>query len=111
MASSNKKQLGSPRMNMTCCKSGSGEMAALSICLFAVVLALHGAAHGEDYPSRPITLVAPSTPGSAPDVLARVVARSLSEQLGAQVVVLNRPGAGTNIGTASVTQAAADGYT
>jgi tripartite-type tricarboxylate transporter receptor subunit TctC len=85
-------------------------MPPLSICLFAVVLALHGVAHGEDYPSRPITLVAPSTPGSAPDVLARVVARSLSERLGAQVV-LNRPGAGTNIGTASVTQAAADGFT
>jgi tripartite-type tricarboxylate transporter receptor subunit TctC len=76
-----------------------------------VALALHGVAHADDYPSRPITLVAPSTPGSAPDVLARIVARSLSEQLGQQVVVLNRPGAGTNIGTASVTQAAADGYT
>ncbi|MGA6965315.1 MAG: tripartite tricarboxylate transporter substrate-binding protein, partial [Xanthobacteraceae bacterium] len=111
MALSNKQQLGSPRMNMTCCRSGPGKMPYVSICLFAVVLALHGVAQAEDYPSRPITLVAPSTPGSAPDVLARVVARSLSEQLGAQVVVLNRPGAGTNIGSASVTQAAADGYT
>jgi tripartite-type tricarboxylate transporter receptor subunit TctC len=44
-------------------------------------------------------------------VLSRIVARRLSEQLGQQVVVLNRPGAGTNIGTASVAQAAPDGYT
>jgi tripartite-type tricarboxylate transporter receptor subunit TctC len=99
------------RLTMTCCRSGSGKISSVSICLFAVALALHGVAHADDYPSRPITLVAPSTPGSAPDVLARIVARSLSEQLGQQVVVLNRPGAGTNIGTASVTQAAADGYT
>ena len=60
---------------------------------------------------KPITLVAPSTPGSAPDVLARVLAARLSEQLGSQMVVLNRPGAGTNIGTQAVAQAAPDGYT
>jgi tripartite-type tricarboxylate transporter receptor subunit TctC len=74
-------------------------------------MALHGAAYGQDYPSRPVVLVAPSTPGSAPDVLARIIAHRLSDQLGQQMVVLNRPGAGTNIGTASVAQAAADGYT
>src|SRR5437588_486617 len=66
MASNNKKRLGSPRMNMTCCRSGPGKMAALSICLFAVVLALHGVAHAEDYPSRPIVLVVhPSTPAAS----------------------------------------------
>jgi tripartite-type tricarboxylate transporter receptor subunit TctC len=58
-----------------------------------------------------VTLVAPSTPGSAPDVLARVMAQKLGEQLGQQVVVVNRPGAGTNIGTQAVAQAAPDGYT
>ncbi len=58
-----------------------------------------------------MTLVAPSTPGSAPDVLARVMAQKLAEQLGQQVVVVNRPGAGTNIGTQAVAQAAPDGYT
>ena len=58
-----------------------------------------------------MTLVAPSTPGSAPDVLARVMAQKLAEQLGQQVVVVNRPGAGTNIGTQAVAQAALDGYT
>ena len=99
------------RLTMTRCRTGSGKMASVAICLFAVVVALHGVAHADDYPSRPVTLVAPMTPGSAPDVLSRVVARRLSEQLGQQMVVLNRPGAGTNIGTASVAQAAADGYT
>jgi tripartite-type tricarboxylate transporter receptor subunit TctC len=99
------------RLMTVCSGFGSRKLSPVSICLFAAVLALHGVAHGQDYPSRPITLVAPSTPGSAPDVLARIIARKLSEQLGQQVVVLNRPGAGTNIGTASVAQAAADGYT
>jgi tripartite-type tricarboxylate transporter receptor subunit TctC len=81
------------------------------VCFLSAVLAMGGISYGQDYPARPITLVAPSTPGSAPDVLSRIVARRLSEQLGQQVVVLNRPGAGTNIGTASVAQAAPDGYT
>src|SRR5262249_26465895 len=99
------------RLMTECSRFGSRKLASVSICLFAAVLALHGVAHGQDYPSRPITLVAPSTPGSAPDVLSRIIARKLSEQLGQQMVVLNRPGAGTNIGTTSVAQAAADGYT
>jgi tripartite-type tricarboxylate transporter receptor subunit TctC len=75
------------------------------------LLAACGAASAQSYPAKPITLVAPSTPGSAPDVLARVIAQKLSEQLGQQMVVLNRPGAGTNIGTQAVAQAAPDGYT
>src|ERR1700730_10686339 len=98
------------RLTMTCCRSGSGKISSVSICLFAVALALHGVAHAEDYPSRPITLVAPSTPKRARRAGAHRCAQPL-EQLGQQVVVLNRPGAGTNIGTASVTQSAADGYT
>src|SRR5678815_5457150 len=52
-----------------------------------------------------------STPGSAPDVLARILAQKLSESLGQQMVVVNRPGAGTNIGAMAVAQAAPDGYT
>ncbi len=79
--------------------------------LLAALLVACGAASGQTYPARPVTLVAPSTPGSAPDVLSRIVAHQLSQQLGQQMVVVNRPGAGTNIGTASVAQAAPDGYT
>ena len=65
----------------------------------------------QSYPDRPITLVVPSTPGSTPDVLGRVVGDNLSQQLGRQLVVVNRPGAGTRIGSAAVATAAPDGYT
>lgn len=82
----------------------------MRILLVAALFAC-GFAQGQDFPTRPITLVAPSTPGSAPDVVSRVLAQKLSERLGQQVVVLNRPGAGTNIGTQVVAQAAPDGYT
>jgi tripartite-type tricarboxylate transporter receptor subunit TctC len=99
------------RLMIAFCRLSTRKLPSVFICLFAAALALHGVAQGEDYPSRPITLIAPSTPGSAPDVLSRIIARRLSEQLGQQVVVLNRPGAGTNIGTVSVAQAAPDGYT
>jgi len=78
----------------------------LLFCLLA-----GGSAWAQAWPAKPITLIAPSTPGSAPDVLARVMAQKLSESLGQQMVVVNRPGAGTNIGTVSAAQAAPDGYT
>ena len=70
-----------------------------------------GFAQAQAWPSRAVTLIAPSTPGSAPDVLSRTLAQKLSEQLGQPVVVLNRPGAGTNVGTQALTQAVPDGYT
>ena len=78
---------------------------------FLVAALVSNAVLAQSWPARPLTWIAPSTPGSAPDVLARVLAARLSEQLGQQMVVLNRPGAGTNIGTQAVAQAAPDGYT
>jgi tripartite-type tricarboxylate transporter receptor subunit TctC len=68
-------------------------------------------AHAQTFPARTVTLVAPSTPGSAPDVVARLVAQRLSEAWGQSVVVMNRPGAGTDIGSESVARAEPDGYT
>ena len=85
----------------------AGFMAAFGLLVFA----LSNTAQSETYPSRPVTLIAPSTPGSTPDVLSRLIANELSKRLGEQMVVLNRAGAGTNLGTASVAQAAPDGYT
>jgi tripartite-type tricarboxylate transporter receptor subunit TctC len=63
------------------------------------------------YPTRPIQLVVPVPPGGAADFLARTVGAKLADALGQSVVILNRGGAGGTIATASVAQAAPDGYT
>ena len=68
-------------------------------------------AAAQAWPSKPIRIVAPSTPGDAPDVIARLVAEKLSVALGTQVVVENRPGAGGVVGSEVVAKAAPDGYT
>jgi len=77
----------------------------------AVLLLAGGIASGQDYPSRQITLIAPWPAGGAIDAAARAVAAPLAERLGKSVVVENRPGAGSVIGTAAGAKAAADGYT
>jgi len=69
------------------------------------------AARGQDYPTRPITLVNPYAAGGPADLLARTVAAGMSDLLGQQVVVLNKPGAATAIGAAYVASSAPDGYT
>jgi tripartite-type tricarboxylate transporter receptor subunit TctC len=68
-------------------------------------------AWGESYPTRPVTLVAPWPAGGAVDILCRTLAQPLGARLGQTVVVEDRPGAGSVIGTASVARAAPDGYT
>jgi tripartite-type tricarboxylate transporter receptor subunit TctC len=68
-------------------------------------------ARAEDYPSRNIEIVVPFAAGGGTDLIARVLAERLAEQLGKRIVILNRPGASTNIGTAAVANAAPDGYT
>lgn len=70
-----------------------------------------GAAHSDDYPSRPITLIVPFPPGGSTTVMARNVADKLSAALGQQIVVENRGGAGGTIGTRFVAKATPDGYT
>jgi tripartite-type tricarboxylate transporter receptor subunit TctC len=65
----------------------------------------------EDYPSRPITLLVPFTPGGSVDLIARLAAAKMADNLGQPVVVLNIPGASGAIATMRVVGAAADGYT
>src|SRR5271155_871783 len=78
--------------------------------LAALVVGMHFAA-AQDYPSRPITLIVPYTPGGGNDAMARVVADTMSTALGQQIVIENRGGAGGSIATRQVAHAAPDGYT
>ena len=76
-----------------------------------IVPAVPRLAAAETYPTKPIRLVVPVPPAGTFDIVGRLVAQKLSERLGQQIVVENRGGAGTNIGTAVVAHATPDGYT
>lgn len=79
---------------------------------FAALLAVAPTtARAQDYPTRPIRLVVPQPAGGPTDIVARLVGQKLSERLGQQVVIDNKPGAGSNIGTDIVAKAPKDGYT
>lgn len=80
-----------------------------AFCLALLLIA--GAAHCQDYPSRPVRLVVTFTPGGGADTTARVFAERLSDLWKQQVFVENRPGAGGSIGAEAVHKAAPDGYT
>jgi tripartite-type tricarboxylate transporter receptor subunit TctC len=75
------------------------------------VLASMGGAVALDYPTRPVRFVVGYPAGGATDILARLVGQRLSERLGQQFVIENKPGAGNNIGTEAVVNAEPDGYT
>ena len=77
----------------------------------AVVALSGGSALAQTYPARPIRLVVGFTPGGGVDINARLLAPKLTEFLGQQVIVENRPGAGTNIANELVAKSAPDGYT
>lgn len=83
-------------------------MKILGTLLFALFATL---AQAQPFPSRPVTLVVPFSPGTGIDILARVIAPKLSEKWGQAVVVENKPGASGNIGTDFVAKSPADGYT
>jgi tripartite-type tricarboxylate transporter receptor subunit TctC len=93
---------------MTRSKFAAMAVALLIGCLVGCL----GLARAQDpYPSRLVTIVAPITPGTAIDIMARLYADKLSKRVGQQVVVANRAGAGGMIGAQAVATAAPDGYT
>jgi tripartite-type tricarboxylate transporter receptor subunit TctC len=68
-------------------------------------------ASAQAYPARPVRIIVPSAPAGPTDILARLMGQWLSERLGQQFVIENRPGGGGNIGTEAVVRASPDGYT
>ncbi|MEA3157494.1 MAG: hypothetical protein QOK44_5083 [Betaproteobacteria bacterium] len=85
-------------------------VALLTACNVTMIAAAN-AQTAASYPSKPIRLVAPFAPGGGTDVVSRLVSQKLTEAWGQQVIIDNRPGAGTMIGTEIVAKAPPDGYT
>jgi tripartite-type tricarboxylate transporter receptor subunit TctC len=85
-----------------------------AICLIAMgmsAIASIPGASAQDYPTRPVKWVVGYPPGGATDIIARLIGQRLSERLGQQFIIENKPGAGNNIATESVINAEPDGYT
>ena len=89
----------------------SRRTAILLIATGISAIASAGAASALDYPTRPIRFIVGYPAGGATDILARLIGQGLSERLGQNFVIENKPGAGNNIGTEFVTNAEPDGYT
>jgi len=90
---------------------GKDAVSALTAGLIALGCLAAGAAAGQSFPVKPLRIVVPFAPGGSNDILARVIGQKLTEAWSQQVIVENRPGGGTVIGTDIVAKSAPDGYT
>ena len=81
-----------------------------ALAALGLVAALPGTM-AQDYPTKPVTIIVPYTPGGSTEILARMVGMKLEERLGKSVIIENKPGAGTVIGSNMVAKAEPDGYT
>src|SRR5262245_7043362 len=86
-------------------------MRLVTTLLAAASVLLSGGALAQDYPSKSIRIIVPFTPGSATDVMGRIVGERLNAAFGQPVIVDNKPGAGGSIGIRETAHAAPDGYT
>src|SRR3989475_7562336 len=87
------------------------RLSMLKTLLAAIGVLMAGVRWARSYPAKPIRLIVPSPAGGATDFFARLVFPKMGEALGQSVVVENRPGAGTAIGSSEVARSAPDGYT
>src|SRR5437870_5880732 len=83
----------------------------MRILLVAVLAVAAGFAQSQTYPAKPVRIVAPFAPGGGTDFIARLIAQKLTDRLGQQVIVENKPGAGGNLGAEFAVKSSADGYT
>ena len=82
------------------------------LCAIALLLMGFGTqAWAQSWPSKPIRVIVPYSPGSATDIIPRTIFAKVQEQLGQPIIVENRPGASSTLGTAAVAKAEPDGYT
>ena len=81
------------------------------VVFVAAIVPPAGSAFAQPYPAKPVRIVVPSSAGGGTDIVARIIAPDLGKRLGQQVVIDNRPGAGTMIGIEIVAKSPADGYT
>ncbi len=82
-----------------------------TMAVIALSLVLVGSSEAQEWPTRYIRFIVAGAAGSAPDVIARIVTNDLSQKLGQQIVIENKPGAGGNLGTEAAARATPDGYT
>jgi tripartite-type tricarboxylate transporter receptor subunit TctC len=87
------------------------DVKALSVLALILVGVTIAGAEAQTYPSRPVTLIAPTSPGGPPDTIGRILAESMKVTLGQPVIVENVTGAGGSIGVTRVARSAPDGYT